>query len=86
MAPFVSSSRTLLRRLLGQRRGPRLLQQDLPLGVAGHVDGQPAHEAQDDIGVDLQAELADVEVEGVALAEDVDLRVLAGAGTSSGWA
>src|SRR5258706_56780 len=53
----------------------RLLQQDLALRVAGDADGQPAHEAHVDVGVDLQAELADVEVKGLVLVEDVYLRM-----------
>ncbi|GAA3051091.1 hypothetical protein GCM10020000_35320 [Streptomyces olivoverticillatus] len=65
----------LLCRLLGHRRGAGLLQQDLAARLTGHVDGQPPHEAQIGVGVDLQAELADVEVEGLVLVEDVYLRV-----------
>jgi hypothetical protein len=49
------------------------LEQDLALRVAGHVDGQPAHEAEVDVAVHLEAELADVEVERLVLVEDEDL-------------
>ena len=65
----------LPRGLLGHRRAARLLQQDLALRVTGNVDGQPAHEAQVDVGVDLQAKLADIEVKGLVLVKDVYLRV-----------
>ena len=55
---------------MGRRSG--LLQQDLAVGLAGDVDGQPAHEAEVDVGVDLEAELADVEVERLVLVEHED--------------
>src|SRR5262245_32838770 len=51
------------------RRRAGLLEQDLAPGVAGDVDGQPAHEAEVLVGVDLEAELADVEVERLVLVE-----------------
>ena len=56
----------------GGRAGP--LEQDLAVGVAGDADGQPAHEAEVDVGADLEAELADVEVERLVLVEDEDAR------------
>ena len=59
------------RRVVHGRRAGRL-EQDLAVGIAGDADGQPAHEAQVDVGVDLEAELADVEVEGLVLVEDED--------------
>src|SRR5262245_40368236 len=52
------------------RRRAGLLEQDLAPGVAGDVDGQPAHEAEVLVGVDLEAELADVEVQRLVLVED----------------
>src|SRR4051795_6857903 len=42
------------------------------VGLAGDVDGEPAHEAHVDVGVDLEAELADVEVQRLVLVEDED--------------
>ena len=48
-----------------------LLEQDLPLGLARDADRQPAHEAEVLVGVHLEAELADVEVERLVLVEDV---------------
>src|SRR4051795_7269516 len=62
------------RGLLAHRRRPGLLQQDAAVGVAGDVDGQPAHEAEVDVLPDLEPELADVEVQRLVLVEDVDLR------------
>src|SRR5688572_25235755 len=65
--------------LLGGRlvvRGwPGLLEQQLAVGLAGEVDREPAHEAEVGVGVDLEAELADVEVDRLVLIEHVDLCV-----------
>ena len=61
-----------LKNLLVNRRA-RLLEQELMLGVSRDVDREPAHEAEVGVGVDLEAELADVEVERLVLVEDVDL-------------
>src|SRR5215212_1295936 len=62
--------------LLGRRvvvgRGPGALEEDLAIGIAGRADGQPAHEAHVDVGADLEAELADVEVQGLVLVEHED--------------
>jgi hypothetical protein len=55
---------------VGGRAGP--LEEDLAVGVAGEADRQPAHEAHVDVGVDLEAELAHVEVERLVLVEDED--------------
>src|SRR5918995_2814477 len=41
------------------RRRAGLLQQDVVIGVAWHVDREPAHEAEVEVGADLEAELAD---------------------------
>ena len=46
---------------------------DLAPRVARHVHRQPAHEAEVGVGVHLEAELADVEVERFVLIEDVYL-------------
>ena len=62
----------LLGRLVVVRRRPGPLEQDLAVGIAGDADGQPAHEAQVDVGADLEAELADVEVERLVLVEHED--------------
>ena len=56
-----------------RERRPRPLEQDLPVRVAGHVDRQPAHETEVGVGVDLETELADVEVERLVLVGHVDL-------------
>src|SRR3989442_1824083 len=58
-------------RVLGRRT--RLLQQDLA-AVTWHVDRQPAHEAQVLVAVDLEAQLADIEVERLVLVENVNRR------------
>jgi hypothetical protein len=63
----------LLRRRLVVCRRAGLLKQELVLGISGDVDGQPAHEAEVGVGVHLEAELADVEVERLVLIEDVNL-------------
>ena len=55
------------------RRRAGLLQQELALRLARHVDRQPAHEAEVGVGVHLEAELADVEVERLVLIEHVNL-------------
>ena len=46
-----------------------LLQQQLMVGLCREVDGQPTHEAEVGVGVQLEAELADVEVERLVLVE-----------------
>src|SRR5438067_4282319 len=53
-------------------RRTRLLQVDLMRGVAGHAHRQPARGAGLDVAALLQAELVDVEVEGLVLVEDKD--------------
>ena len=71
-APLVTISRTALV-VSGSYTGGLGVSEDLAGGVAGHADGQPTHEAQVDVGGDLEAELADVEVECRVLVEDEDL-------------
>src|SRR5947209_624777 len=62
--PSRGALRHHLANLLGglrvKRRRAGLLQQDLA-GIARHVHRQPAHEPQVLVGVDLEAEFADVE-------------------------
>ena len=72
--PLVSRSRTCSVVSGSIMGGPGLLQQDLAVGLAGHVDGEEAHEAEVDVTGDLETELADVEVERLVLVEHVDLR------------
>jgi hypothetical protein len=43
------------------------------VGLVGEIDRQPAHEAEVGVGVQLEPELADVEVERLVLIEHVDL-------------
>ena len=59
--------------VVDRRAGP--LQEQLVLGMAGDVDREPAHEAEIGVGVHLEAELADIEVERLVLVEDVNLRM-----------
>jgi len=70
VAPFVTRSRPGRRRVVHRRRPGFSRRSAVPL--PRDADGQPAHEAHVDVGVDLEAELADVEVEGLVLVEDVD--------------
>src|SRR4029453_3423893 len=63
----------LRRGLLTHRRRPRLLQQDLPVGLPRQGDRQPPHGAELHVVGDLEAELADVEVERLVLVGHVDL-------------
>ena len=53
--------------------GPGTLEQDLADRVARHPHGEPAHEAEVEVGGDLEAERVDVEVEGFVLVEDEEL-------------
>jgi hypothetical protein len=69
MTPLAHELADLGRGALVHRRRTGPLEQDRPLGMAGHVDGQPAHEAEVDVAVDLEPELADVEVERLVLVE-----------------
>src|SRR3712207_5021834 len=59
--------------LLAEGRRARLLQQDCAVGLARQVDGQPPHGAEVHVGLHLEPELADVEVERLVLVGDVDL-------------
>src|SRR6267143_2695148 len=52
----------------------RDLEQDVAAGITGYPNRQPAHEAEVHVGADLEAELADVEVEGLLLVEDEYVR------------
>jgi hypothetical protein len=63
----------LLGRLIVVGRRTGLLQQELVLRVSGDVHRQPTHEAEVRVGVHLEAELADVEVDRLVLVEDVNL-------------
>src|SRR5438105_5382043 len=64
----------LCRGLYVERRRARLFQQDLPVMIARHADREPAHEAEILVGIDLEAQLADVEVECLVLVENVERR------------
>src|ERR1700694_2017375 len=70
-ATFRYELASLLGGLLVEPRRARSLQQDLA-GIARHVHRQPAHEPQVLVGVDLQPEFPDVEVECLVLVENVD--------------
>jgi hypothetical protein len=63
----------LLGGVLAHRRRPRLLEQDGAVGLAGQVHGQPAHGSEVHVGLDLEPELPDVEVERLVLVGHVDL-------------
>jgi hypothetical protein len=59
----------------GVERGrTRALEQDLAAGIAGHGHREPAHEPEVGVGLDLQAELVDVELQCLVLVEHEDLR------------
>src|SRR5205823_9933182 len=60
--------------LLVECRRSRRLQEDLAVTVAWDTHRQPAHEAEVLVGVDLEAEVADVEFERLVLVEDIDRR------------
>src|SRR6476659_2123404 len=60
------------RRLVVRRRaGP--LQQQLPVGLTREVNRQPAHETEIGVGVQLEPQLPDIEVERLVLVEHVNL-------------
>ena len=61
----------LLGRLDVERRRARGLQQNLAW-IAGNVHREPTHEAQVLVGIDLETEFADVEIERLVLVEHVD--------------
>src|SRR5215208_1642523 len=63
----------LLRRRLVVCGRPGLLEEQLLIGLPGEVHGEPAHEAEVGIGVHLEAELPNVEVERLVLIEYVNL-------------
>src|SRR5205823_3787268 len=62
------------RGFLVERRRSRGLQQNLAVAIARHADGQPAHETEVLVRIDLEAELADIEVERLVLVENVKRR------------
>src|SRR5207247_2924775 len=62
------------RGLRAHRRRARDLEQDVVRRVARRANGEPAHHAEGHVGADLEAELADVEVESLLLVEDEDVR------------
>src|SRR5262252_4795767 len=55
-------------------RWTRSLEQDVASRLSRHANGQPAHESEILIAADLQAELADVEVQRFVLIGDEDVR------------
>jgi hypothetical protein len=56
------------------RRWSWLLEQDVASGLPRHANRQPAHEPEILIVADLEAELADVEVQSLVLVGDEDVR------------
>src|SRR6266480_2468073 len=62
------------RGLLVERRRSRGLQQDLAITIAWDTYGQPAHETEVLVGIDLEAKLADVELERLVLVENIERR------------
>jgi hypothetical protein len=63
----------LLGGLLVHDRRARDVEHDLGERLAGDADGEPAEAAAGEIGLDLQAELPDVEVERLLVIEDPDV-------------
>src|ERR1700682_3871041 len=59
-------------RLLVHSRRAGQLEQDVASGLARNSDGQPSHGAEIHVSADLQAELPDIEIEGLVLVENKD--------------